>query len=70
MYKTEINTQTQKTIYGNRKSDELELGVNRHTLLPMGFPGGASGTEPTCQLRRRKTRGLDPWIRKEEDPLR
>ena len=57
-------------IYGNRASDKLELGVNRRTLLSMGFSGGARGTEPTCQFRRRKTRGLDPWIRKEEDPLR
>ena len=29
-----------------------------------GFPGGASGKEPTCQFRRPKRHGLDPWVRK------
>ena len=28
------------------------------------FPGGASDKEPTCQLRRRKSRGFDPWVGK------
>ena len=51
-------------IYGNSESDKLEVGVNRHTVLSMGFSGGASGIEPTCQFRRRKIHGLDPWIRK------
>ena len=32
-----------------------------------GFPGGTSGKEPTCQYRRRKRLGFDPWGR--EDPL-
>ena len=38
--------------------------------LPTGFylfvhfPGGTSGKEPTCQSRRRKRRGFDPWVRK------
>ena len=27
-----------------------------------GFPGGASSKEPTCQCRRCKRRGLDPWV--------
>ena len=36
----------------------------------MGFPGGASGTEPACQCRRHKRRGFDPWVRDlQEDPL-
>ena len=29
-----------------------------------GFPGDTSGKEPTCQCRRRKKHGLDPWIEK------
>ena len=29
-----------------------------------GFPGGASDREPTCQCRRYKRLGFDPWIRK------
>ena len=28
------------------------------------FPGGASGKDPTCQCRRRKRRGFDPWVGK------
>ena len=30
----------------------------------MGFPGGAGGKEPTCQSRRRKRHGFDPWVGK------
>ena len=30
-------------------------------LIPPGFPGGASGKEPTCQGRRS---GFDPWVKK------
>ena len=29
-----------------------------------GFPGGASGKEPTCQVRRHKRCGFDPWVGK------
>ena len=32
--------------------------------MVMGFPGGTSGKEPTCQCRRHKRRGFHPWIRK------
>ena len=28
-----------------------------------GFPGGASGKEPTCQCRRSKKLGFNPWVR-------
>ena len=30
----------------------------------MGFPGGLSGKEPTCQCRRHKRPGFDPWVGK------
>ena len=30
----------------------------------LGFPGGASGKESSCQWRRRKRCGFDPWVRK------
>ena len=30
----------------------------------LGFPDGASGKEPTCQCRRHKRRGFDPWVEK------
>ena len=34
------------------------------TSLQEGFPGGASGKEPTCQCRRHKRYGFHPWVRK------
>ena len=30
----------------------------------MGFPGGASGKEPTCKYRRHKRCGFHPWVRR------
>ena len=30
----------------------------------MGLSDGPSGKNPTCQYRRHKRRGFDPWIRK------
>ena len=30
----------------------------------MGFPGGASGKEPTCQCRSQRRLGFNPWVRK------
>ena len=30
----------------------------------MGFPGGTSGKEPTCQCRRCKRHSFDSWIGK------
>ena len=30
----------------------------------LGFPGGTVGKELTCQCRRCKRRGFDPWVRK------
>ena len=35
-----------------------------YTIHILGFPGGASGKEPTCQCRRHKRRRFDPWVRK------
>ena len=28
----------------------------------LGFPGSANGKEPSCQCRRCKRRGFDPWV--------
>ena len=33
-------------------------------LISGGFLGGASGKEPTCQCRRCKRHGFNPWVRK------
>ena len=32
--------------------------------LDGGFPGGASGKEPTCQYRRHRRQGFNFWVRK------
>ena len=29
----------------------------------VGFPGGASDKEPTCQCKRCKRHGFDPWVK-------
>ena len=31
-------------------------------VVSLGFPGGASGKEPTCQCRRHKRPGFDLWV--------
>ena len=30
----------------------------------LGFPGGTTGKESTCQCKRRERHGSDPWVRK------
>jgi len=39
-------------------------GYNYTTYIYVAFPGGASGEEPTCQYRRHKRHGFDPWVGK------
>ena len=34
------------------------------TIIYPQFPGGASSKEPTCQCRRHKRCGFDPWVEK------
>ena len=34
-----------------------------HSMVHLGFPGGASGKETACQCRRQKRRWFDPWVR-------
>ena len=35
-----------------------------HLRASLGFPGGASGKEPTCQYKRHKRDGFHPWVGK------
>ena len=39
-------------------------------LCILGFPSGANGKEPACQLRRHKTCRLHPWVGKKKIPTR
>ena len=41
-----------------------ETGYFLPVLSFMGFPGGSSGKEPTCQCWRHKRSGFDPWVGK------
>ena len=48
-------------------NDVIALTANEiraHVYLYFSFPGGASGKEPTCQCRRWKRWGFEPWVRK------
>ena len=47
----------------HRKSDICIIFISPLLSSYLGFPGGASGTEPTCQCRRLRCR-FNPWVRK------
>ena len=38
------------------------IAVLTYLLGFRGFPGGASGKEPTCQCRRQKRHRFNPWV--------
>ena len=42
-----------------------ENSVDFIKMIPItfkGFPGGSRGKEPSCQYRRHKRLGFDPWV--------
>ena len=47
------------------KTEQLAFSLSlRIYHYPWGFPGGATGKEPTCQRRRHRRRGFSPWVGK------
>ena len=38
--------------------------ILENDVVTTGFPGSASGKESTCQCRRCKRQGFDPWVGK------
>ena len=46
------------------RTAQTHAALNHWPMLKKGFPGGASGKEPTCQRRRHKGHGTDPWVGK------
>ena len=50
-------------VFGNRSCDNSN-NMNQMQHSAMGFPGSTSVQELTCQCRRCKRLGFDPWIRK------
>ena len=47
-----------------RKIASFVLSLKTSHQSCRGFPAGAGGREPSCQCRRLKRCGLDPWIGK------
>ena len=45
-------------------SEDSSSPVFFFLAITNGFPGGASGKEPTYQCRRLKRLGFDPWVRR------
>ena len=41
-----------------------QVGPFKACSFSMGFPGGTGSKEPTCQCRRHKRCGFDPWVEK------
>ena len=48
----------------SQECPEQEHAFVDSSVVSEGFPRGASGKEPTCQCRRRKRCGFDPWVGK------
>jgi len=58
---TILNLRVSKRLPGSKSYQVFYLTLNSQPGFPvgsMGFPGGASGKEPTCQYRNV---GLIPW---------
>ena len=49
---------------GTQGPTMLQLKILHAGIKTLGLPGGISGKEPTCQCRRCKRQGFDPWVRK------
>ena len=41
-----------------------DIHIYMYPSETVGFRGGASGKDTTCQYRRHKRCGFDPWVRK------
>ena len=54
----------QATVHGVTKLEGSHFLIWKHYKATMGFPGGASGKEPSCQCRRHKRCRFNPWVRK------
>ena len=42
----------------------MSIYITESFCCILGFPGGASGKEPTCHCSRHKRCRFDPWVRK------
>ena len=46
------------------REKSLKKNMYLYTHIHMSFPGGASGKESSCQCRRHKRHGFNPWVGK------
>ena len=46
----------------SKRKDSVCILELKYLWEYQGFPGGARGKEPTCQCRRLKGGGFDPWV--------
>ena len=76
--KTETDSQIQRANYGYQQGEgrgegkDKDMGLRYKLLMykinkpqiyiAQGFPGGASGKEPTCRCRRHKKPASYPWV--------
>ena len=51
-------------VYGVTQSRTRLKRLSSSSILPIGLPRLCSGKEPTCQCRKHKRCGFDPWVRK------
>ena len=56
--------QSRATSLHTHSSFPLEKELDHGPTIYTGFPGTTSSKEPTCQCRRCKRHGFDPWVRK------
>ena len=45
-----------------RLQGHYQICIYGQVILTSGFPGGTVGKEATCQCRRCKRYGLNPWV--------
>ena len=62
MDKAQAGTELHVVGMSRAQSDSLTHLFLRETKK--GFPGGTSGKESACQLRRHKIHSFNPWVRK------
>ena len=57
-------TLLQSKIFDQRIQMNIPIENELSYMAFMGFPGGTSDKEPTCQCRRHKRSGFSPWVGK------
>ena len=68
IYYSDLSQKSLLTLSNNGLSFRIPGDYSRpshaKTLINGGFPGGTSGKEPSCQCRRHKRCGFNPWVGK------